>query len=576
MERITNMLFLRFRVSREYFDLNKCRSMESFKKVLFLVAAFLPSLLYGIESQYIINQLEARYAGDRILVQYVSNYNLYSVIKWVKINGKEYHLYGICDGRGNEIFAPKYGGLSTPEFGYCIFSEHRNGYKGYVKIDEGRSDQSESFNLYGIIDDQGRMVVPCIYSKLSIIPGTPYAIVEKGGVYYWDDDYNDHAKKYGKYGIINYVSNKEIVKCQYDFIDHKFDKVEEYTYCPTDKRIIEEKIQGIRIRFNSGGKRKGVYGELVGGKWGFLDLYGKEIIPVQYETATNFKDGYSQVYKDGQTSLIGIDGLPYGLSAKSKSKVDVDIPVTNKQNENTFAFIIANENYNTLKGADFSINDGKTFFEYCKKTLGIPVKNIKYYEDASFGNMQSAIKRMRDIADAYDGDANVILYFSGLGATDTKDGESYLLPSDVSVENLKVTGLGILQLREILCQMNVLNALVIIDAPFSNTDKFGRNLRASRGISIKPKSLTPAEKITFLISSEDGQKTYSSKEYSHGLFTYALLEKIKSTKGNCSYQELYEYIKSSVKKESLKLFNDIQSPVIITLNQKDLKINKLW
>lgn len=555
--------------------INKLVKMKPFKLILTLLFLLQSALLYGQENPQIIQQIKNMYAdGNSVLVEYESDYNLYSVTKWIEKNGEEYQLYGICDGRGNEIFAPKYGGLATPSFGHCIFSEHHDGYKGYVIIDEGRKDESQRFDLNGVIDDKGQLVVPCIYSNIHLVQGTPYAIVEKGGVYYWDDDYNEHVKKFGKWGIINYVVNKEITKCQYDYIDDEFEEDESYTYCPADKKMIEEKERGIRIRFNSGGKRKDAYGEPVGGKWGYLDLYGKEIIPAQYVTSTNFKDGIAQVYKDGQTSLIGIDGLPYGLSA-SKSKVDIDIPVTNKQNENTFAFVIANENYNTLKGADYSINDGKIFSEYCNKTLGVPEKNIRYYEDASFGNMQGAIKRLQDIADAYDGDANVIFYFSGLGATDAKDGERYLLPSDVSIENLNMTGFPVQQLSQIFSQINVRNALVIIDAPFSNTDKLGNKLTDNRGIAIKPKPLTPVGKTTFLMSSEEGQKAYSYKEYSHSLFTYALLEKLKATQGNCSYQELYEYVKSSVKKESMKLFDDLQSPSVFTSSSQDLKNNKL-
>ena len=548
--------------------------MKVSKIIATSLMTLLPILMHGQGNQQIISQLENKYAnGGSILVKYNTKYNLYAITKWVERDGEECQLYGICDGRGNEIFSPKYGGLSTPEFGYCIFSKHQDGCKGYVIIDEGRTDESIRFNLYGIIDDQGKMVVPCIYSEIQLIQGTPYAIVEKGGIYYYDDDYNTHAKKFGKWGIINFVDNKEVIKCQFDYIDFEDEEYLDYTYTPFDQMIIDEKVKNMRFRFNIGGKRNDDSKEPTKGKWGYVGLNGKVIIPAQYDNATVFKEGIAQVYKNGEISLIGIDGLPYGIN--KKAKVDVDIPVTNKRNDNTFAFIIANENYNALKGADYSINDGKIFAEYCKKTLGIPDKNIKYYEDASYGTMQSAIKRMYDIADAYDGEASVIFYFSGLGATSTKDGKSYFLPSDVSIGNLNVTGFGVQQLSDNLNQMNIQNALVIIDAPFSNTDKFGNSLLNSRGIAIKSKPLTPTDKVTFFISSEDGKKTYSNKEYSHSLFTYALLEKIKECKGNCSYDELFEYVKTYVKKESLNLFNELQSPVIIATDETNLKTKKL-
>lgn len=34
------------------------------------------------------------------------------------------------------------------------------------------------------------------------------------------------------------------------------------------------------------------------------------------------------------------------------------------------------------------MNDGKTFTEYCKKTLGIPIDNIHYAENATLNDIK--------------------------------------------------------------------------------------------------------------------------------------------------------------------------------------------
>lgn len=61
------------------------------------------------------------------------------------------------------------------------------------------------------------------------------------------------------------------------------------------------------------------------------------------------------------------------------SDVDKDIPETGKKNPGTFAFIVANENYKNVANVASALHDGKTFAEYCEKTLGIPRSHSRGY-----------------------------------------------------------------------------------------------------------------------------------------------------------------------------------------------------
>lgn len=56
--------------------------------------------------------------------------------------------------------------------------------------------------------------------------------------------------------------------------------------------------------------------------------------------------------------------------------VDIDIPIANNVSNYTFAVIISNEKYQMEKSVQYAENDGKMFTEYCKKTLGLPEKNV--------------------------------------------------------------------------------------------------------------------------------------------------------------------------------------------------------
>ena len=70
-----------------------------------------------------------------------------------------------------------------------------------------------------------------------------------------------------------------------------------------------------------------------------------------------------------------------------ESDVDKDIPETGHQQNNTFALIIANENYQDVAQVPNALHDGKVFAEYCEKTLGVSKENIKYVADATFNGI---------------------------------------------------------------------------------------------------------------------------------------------------------------------------------------------
>lgn len=93
-----------------------------------------------------------------------------------------------------------------------------------------------------------------------------------------------------------------------------------------------------------------------------------------------------------------------------KADVDTDIPQCKRSNDRTFAVIIANENYSKLSKVPFALNDGKTFGEYCRRTLGLPQSNIRFYGDATYGTMLAAVNDIGKIAAAYYGDIRVIFY----------------------------------------------------------------------------------------------------------------------------------------------------------------------
>ena len=92
------------------------------------------------------------------------------------------------------------------------------------------------------------------------------------------------------------------------------------------------------------------------------------------------------------------------------ANVDRDIPVSTTTQDKTFALIIANEDYDQVADVDYALHDGRSFKNYCMKTLGIPESHILYSENATAGKIKSELKKSRDILDAYKGEASLIVY----------------------------------------------------------------------------------------------------------------------------------------------------------------------
>ena len=265
--------------------------------------------------------------------------------------------------------------------------------------------------------------------------------------------------------------------------------------------------------------------------------------------------------------LIDVNVL-YAMETKSdlaramNNSVDYGIPVSCKTNYDTFALIIANENYKHVPNVPFSINDGQVFQKYVTSTLGVPEANVQYLEDATLNDIKYALKILEQKCKTLGNQKNVIVYYSGHGIPDDKASASYLLPIDGFGDDLS-TGLKLDGFYETLATMSAKIVLLFIDACFSGANKDGGMLMATRGITIKAKSNVPevGNLIVFSATSED-QSAFPINEQSHGLFTYMLLRKIQDTGGNVSLGELADYVRETVKAKSINDIGKPQSPTI--------------
>jgi hypothetical protein len=245
------------------------------------------------------------------------------------------------------------------------------------------------------------------------------------------------------------------------------------------------------------------------------------------------------------------------------SGVDVNIPESKTKNENTFAVIIANENYMREVKVQYALNDGQVFKEYCEKTLGIPAKNIHYSGDATYGTMRSEIKWITDVMSAFNGDAKVIFYYAGHGMPNEADKSAYLLPVDGFSSDFE-TAIKVDELYSKLNSAPSKGITVFLDACFSGAVRDDGMLANARSVKIKPKSEAINGNMVVFSAATGDETAYPFKEEQHGLFTYFLLKKLQETKGDVDYSTLSKYIIDNVKRQSVLVNQKSQTPQVNT------------
>ena len=244
-----------------------------------------------------------------------------------------------------------------------------------------------------------------------------------------------------------------------------------------------------------------------------------------------------------------------------KSETDIDIPSVRRSSNNTYAFIIANENY-AAKPVPFALNDGRIFAQYCVKTLGLKRDHVILYENATVSNLIGCVEQMKNASKANDGKLDIIFYYAGHAFPDEESKTAWLLPVDGSI-NLKRTCYSLKQLYKDFAEVNANSVVCFIDACFSGATRENEMLLEGRGVAIKVKDEIPLGNIIVFTSSTGAETAHQYREKSHGLFTYYLLKKLQDSKGDVTLGELDEYITTNVKRASFEVNHKLQTPTVI-------------
>jgi hypothetical protein len=249
------------------------------------------------------------------------------------------------------------------------------------------------------------------------------------------------------------------------------------------------------------------------------------------------------------------------------SDVDKNIPLNTSENPYRFALIIGNEDYTSSQAdlksemnVEFACNDASAFKDYCINTLSIPEKNITFLLDATSGQINQNINKLKQLSKVSNGKAQLIFYYAGHGLPDEVTKEPYLIPVDVNGTNI-TSGVKLKDLYESLTAYPAERVTVFLDACFSGG---GRNagLLATRGVKIVPKAEVMNGNIVVYSSSSGDESSLPYPDKKHGLFTYYLLRKLQETRGDVTYDDLSAFLREKVSLESLLTNSKEQNPVV--------------
>ena len=240
----------------------------------------------------------------------------------VEKNGK----YGVVSEKGAVILPLKYSNINSNKNGYTVKLNEKAGlfnsegkeiipisyhwvYTG--KIDDNIPIVAElNDNNAGYINTKNEWVIPPTY-QYAFAFQQGLARVKKGRNYMYINLKGEPViQDFDNYMIQNYViepsDNTYIVgvrkECKYMVYDLNGNLLDTYD------------------GFINNWSGNAIFGVKKGGKWGYIDGYGKVIVPFEYEEVNNFREGLASVRKDGKWGYINL-----------KNEIVIPIEFTNKE-----------------------------------------------------------------------------------------------------------------------------------------------------------------------------------------------------------------------------------------------------
>ena len=268
-------------------------------------------------------------------------------------------------------------------------------------------------------------------------------------------------------------------------------------------------------------------------------------------SSTSFESWVNGILAVGESEDVELKLEKPKAEIKLFSDVDQNLPETMaRDNENTVALVIGNENYISVPPVEFALNDASMFAEYCKKVLGLPDQNVIFIPDVTYGALVGVMADIKNIAETFpDSTMNLIFYYAGHGIPNEQTKDAYLMPVDASPQKTNIC-YPTSKLIKDLSSTKARQIVVLLDACFSGAQRGEGVLAENRGVAIKANVDAPQGRMVLFSSAMGDETAWPYKEKGHGLFTYFLLKKLQQTGGSTTLDDLGDYLVMQVRRQS--------------------------
>ncbi len=242
---------------------------------------------------------------------------------------------------------------------------------------------------------------------------------------------------------------------------------------------------------------------------------------------------------------------------------------------NTIAVVIGNQTYGEkLWNADYAVRDANWMKQYFVQRMGISAENVIQMNNVTlsqfqslFGNQSGDIKSSRLYRRLREPGWDVIVYYSGHGATSADDRGGYLLPVDADPDYLSSTAYRLDALYQNLHQLTDGHITVILEACFSGRTPKGQIGGKSSGVVIVDPRTGADTGIDILAAAHSDQVANWYEDQQHGLFTYFLMRALRGDAdtngdGEVVGTEIKDYVTREVSRLSDRVGVAVQEPEI--------------
>ena len=211
-----------------------------------------------------------------------------------------------------------------------------------------------------------------------------------------------------------------------------------------------------------------------------------------------------------------------------------------KTNENYYALVIGNNNYEHLEKLDAAVNDAKVIAEILDEKYDFEVELLLN------ANYETTVNKFYTLSRKLTKDDNFLVFYAGHGYLDKKQNRGYWLPVDAK-SDLPSKWISNALIADELKATEAKHVLLIVDSCFSGSlMRSSEKINDNKNLNKKYIDLLKSKKTRLVISSGGNEPVVDSDGGDHSIFAVKLIDTLKNNDSVLTTQDIFENIRKYV------------------------------